>query len=270
MKTSSVGFFDGDKILSVATRPVDKSGWSEWLGRIFKYGASVWRAKKLPTGTMEGFQKLLDLEGTYEDVGRMLAASENGPRVAMTAVERLKLNGLGHGCIREVLGLQAKRHTGQDVEELSDLALSIALDREDQGRQLSEVDGSLTTVLSGFADLSKADLMFNTKVSCLRRKMVDEDKESWILEYSNTETKSQASCEMFDKVIITAPWNTSALIPPEILADYEQIQYRSQWLTLFVLNSTLDTKYFGSPATPTRFSRFPPPSHSHHSKQSKK
>ena len=63
---------------------------------------------------------------------------------------------------------------------------------------------------------------------------------------------------MFDKVIITAPWNTSTLIPPETLVDYEQIQYRSQWLTLFALNSTLDTKYFGSPATlPTQILPIP-------------
>ena len=249
VKTSSVGFFDGEKMLSVATRPVDKSGWSEWLGRVFKYGASVWRARKLPTGTMQGFQKLLDLEGTYGNVGQMLAASENGSPVARTAVERLKLNGLRQEYIRDVLESQIKRHTGQGVEELSDLALSMTLDREDQGSQLSEVDGSLTTVLSGFADLSKANLRFNTKVSGLRREVVDEDKKSWILEFIDVKSSNEPSYEMFDKVIIAAPWNTNVLVPPETLGDYEQIQYRSQWITLFVLNSTLGTTYFGSPAT---------------------
>ena len=249
MKTSSVGFFDGEKIVSAATRPVDKSGWSEWLGRIFKYGASVWRARKLPIGTMEGFQNLLDLEGRYDDVGQMLAASENGNPVARTAVERLKLNGLSQEYIREVLGPQVKKHTGQDIEELSDLALSMALDREDQGSQMSEVDGSLTTLLSAFGDLSGAGLKFNTKVSALRREMVTEGKESWILEYSDTENRSQSSYEMFDKVIIAAPWDTSALLSPETPPAYEQIQYRSQWVTIFISNTTLNTNYFGSSET---------------------
>jgi hypothetical protein len=71
-QSSSVGFFDGERIISVATRPVDTSTWSEWLGRIFRYGFSVWRAKNLPVGTMNNFQNLLDLERTYEDVGAML------------------------------------------------------------------------------------------------------------------------------------------------------------------------------------------------------
>jgi hypothetical protein len=249
IKTSSVGFFDGEKIISAATRPIDKSGWSEWLGRIFKYGASVWRARKLPTGTMEGFQKLLDLEGRYDDVGQMLAATENGNPVARTAVERLKLNGLSQEYVREVLGPQVKRHTGQDIEELSDLALSMALDREDQGSQISDVDGSLTTVLSTFGDLSRAGLKFSTKVSALRREMVTEGNESWILEYSDTENRGPPSYEMFDKVIIAAPWNTSALLSPETSPDYEQIQYRSQWVTLFISNTTLNTNYFGSSET---------------------
>jgi prenylcysteine oxidase / farnesylcysteine lyase len=258
VKTSSVGFFDGGKILSVATRPVDKSGWTEWLGRIFRYGASVWRARKLPTGTMKGFEKFLDLEGTYEDVGQMLAATENGGPVATSAVERLKLNGLSQEYTREVLGPQVKRHTCQDVEELSDLALSMALDREDQGSQNSEVDGSLATVLSKFGDLSKAELKFSTKVSGLRREMVIEGRESWILEYSGAETKSGSSYEMFDKVIIAAPWNTSSLLSPDTWVDYEQIQYRSQWLTLFVSNSTLVTKDFGDPTNlPTQILPIP-------------
>ena len=53
---STVGFFDGQKILSVATRPVAESSWNEWLGRIFTYGISVLRARKLPTGTMNDFR----------------------------------------------------------------------------------------------------------------------------------------------------------------------------------------------------------------------
>lgn len=79
--------------------------------------------------------------------------------------------------------------------------------------------------------------------------MVTERKGSWILEYSDTGKKSFSSYEMFDKVIIAAPWNSSALLSPETSASHEQIQYLSLWLTLFVLNSTLNTKYFGSPPT---------------------
>jgi len=80
----------------------------------------------------------LDLEGTYEDVDEMLAASGNVNPVGRAAVERLELNDVSQEYIREVLGLRS-RDTGQSVEELSDLAFTIVLDREDQGSQLSGV-----------------------------------------------------------------------------------------------------------------------------------
>ena len=76
-----------------------------------------------------------------------------------------------------------------------------------------------------------------------------EGKESWVLEYSDTENRSQSSYEMFDTVIIAAPWDTSTLLSPETSPDYEQIQYRSQWVTLFISNTTLNTNYFGSSET---------------------
>lgn len=263
-QSSSVGFFDGKKIMSPATRPVDKSDWIEWLGRLFKYGTSVWKAKKLPTGTMEGFQKFLNLEGTYDDVGDMVAISKNVGPVTKSALDRLKLNGLSQEYIRDVLGPQVRRHTGQDVDELSDLALSMALDREDQGVQTSEVGGRLTTVLSGFVNKSKAKLKFKTKVSGLKREMVEDGKESWILEYSEKRSQFGKVYEMFDKVIIAAPWNSSSL-QSEIPHHDEQIQYRSQWFTFFISNATLNSTYFGNPAilpsqiVPIPSSNLPPP-----------
>lgn len=247
-KGSNVGFFDGEKIISVATRPADKSDWSEWLGRVFKYGASVWRARKLPTGTIEDFQKLLNLEGTYDNVGQMLAASDNASPVTRSALERLKLNGLSQEYIREALGPQVKRHGGQGVDELSDLALSMMLEREDQGIQTSDIGGRLTTVLNGFVNQSKAQLKANTKVSGMRREMVEEGKESWILEYTETENWSEVVYDTFDQVIIATPWNTSSF-SSETSADEKQIQYRSQWLTFFISTTTLNTKHFGEPAT---------------------
>ena len=119
----------------------------------------------------------------------MLAVSDTGGPVAMTAIERLKLNGLSQEYIQEVMGPQVKRQTGQDIEDLSDLALSMALDREDQGLQVFGIGGWLGTVLDELAVRSKAELKFNTKVSGLRE-MVDEGIEGWILQYADIERES--------------------------------------------------------------------------------
>ena len=247
-QSSKVGFFDGQKIISVATRPVDKSDWGEWLGRLFNYGASVWRARKLPIGTMDDFQRLLNLDGIYGDVGEMLAASENLGLVSRSALERLKLNGLSQKYVHDVLGPQVKRHTSQSVERVSDLAMSMALDREDQGIQTFEVGGRLTTLLGDFIIKSKAVLKLNAKVTGLRREMVEGEKDSWILEYSESKSQTQATYEAFDKVIIATPWKPDT---PQfnLPGNANQIQYRSQWMMFFITNSTLDTSYFGNPST---------------------
>jgi len=48
---------------------------------------------KLRDGFIEAYQKLLDLEATYKEVGQMPSASGNINLVARTAVERMEPNG---------------------------------------------------------------------------------------------------------------------------------------------------------------------------------
>ena len=69
-----VGFFDGNGMVAQFKRPISETSWRSWLGLVLKYGASVWRAKVLPTGTMARWTRLLALtqKGRYTSVDEIV------------------------------------------------------------------------------------------------------------------------------------------------------------------------------------------------------
>jgi hypothetical protein len=241
-KVKEVGFFDGRSFVSKVTRPSGKMSWGMWLGLVWRYGASVWRARDLPQGTMSDFKGLLKGEKTFESVSEMVEEAEIDGAVGIGASERLKLNGINEKYVDEVMGPQVWRQTGQSVGELSDLAISMALEREDQ--MSGGTGGSFETVLERFVERSKADLRFNTKVTGLKREMVDAGKDAWILELKRS-GDHQPTYDSFDKVILAGPWNTISLRKDETL-KYEAVYYRSLCVTFLVSSQKLRPEYFGS------------------------
>jgi len=243
-KAEKVGFWDGEKMISERTRPIDETPWVDWLGLVLRYGISVWRAKRLPAGTMESYRKMLDStqNNVVGDIEQWLERKEMGGAVAMSARERLKSNGVSEVYVDGVLGPQVMRQFGQGVNELSDLALLMALSREESVVQVDGGGGRLEKILLRFLNESAAGVRLNTRVKELKRETWENGKDAWILEYQNTE-EGNLTHEAFDKVVLAGAWNVSEFLGKE--TEQEQVAYRSQWVTLVVSPRKLDSEYFG-------------------------
>lgn len=80
----------------------------------------------------------------------------------MSAEQRLRINSVSQKYADEVILPETRSRFGQDIAELNDLALSIAVYDADQGT--SHVGGRIRPVLEAMASLSEADLKLNTYV----------------------------------------------------------------------------------------------------------
>ncbi len=236
-----VGFFDGRSIVAKVTRPLDEMGWGAWLALLWKYKFSFLNAKELPTGTMASFRKLLKFREPHESVSEIVKAGKLNSVVGMSAVERLRMNGIGGSYVDEVLSPQVWRQTGQSLEELSDLAISMALERET--RVPAADDANLVMVLEEFLKRSKADLRLDTRVTGLRKEFVDDGKESWIVDCQRGEHHES---ESFDHVVLAGPWNTSSFLKDYHHHQGEEVYYRSLFVTFLLSNKGLNKEYFGS------------------------
>jgi prenylcysteine oxidase / farnesylcysteine lyase len=241
-RAKEVGFFDGRSIVAKVTRPLDEMGWGAWLELVWKYKFSFLNAKQLPTGTMASFGRLLRSRQPHESVGDMVKAAKLGSVVGLSAVERLRINGIGGDYVDEVLEPQIWRQTGQGVEELSDLAISMAVEREEQ---VSAIDGGiLLLAFEKFVKRSKADLRLGTRVAGLRREFVGRGDKSWILECRQSGDHG-IEYETFDHVVLAGPWNTSSF-HTDYRRQVEEVYYRSLWITFLLSTKELNKEYFGS------------------------
>jgi hypothetical protein len=261
-RKDGVGFWDGDSMKAEMVRPRTSIGWGQWMKLVWKFGASFWRAGDLPTGTMGGWARLTNLRTTtkghvFENMELWTSEAAMSNAVSLSAVERLDKNGVGGDYVRNVLRAQVRRQTGGEVEELSDLALSMALYREDGGLCVEGNGGRMVDVLERFLAESKAELRPDTKVIGLKRDLIQEEREDWILKYSGQHS-NEISYEAFDKVIIAAPWNASTLLDAD-KTETEDILYRPLFITLvFSKTKPLPSKFGGSGSVVSQILPIPP------------
>jgi prenylcysteine oxidase / farnesylcysteine lyase len=242
-RKDGVGFWDGDEMEMEMRRPRGDIGWAMWVKLVWHYGASFWRAGNLPTGTMKGWRSLLNNGGEVEGLGSWVSGGSVSGAVSLSGKERLEKNGVEGDYVRDVMRAQVRRQSGCEVEELSDLALSMALEREDKGFCVDGEGGRLVDVLEKFLSESKAEVRLGTKITGLKREFIQEGRDAWILELRGPGQK-QMGYEVFDKVIVAAPWNTSSLLSADESEKQEQIIYHSLWITLISSTSKLDSSNF--------------------------
>lgn len=262
VESAEVGFWDGKEMYVTVERPVGRIGWGEWMGLVLRYGASVWRARKLPEGTMKSFTEMLKArsmksgsfkcgEGnlTMEDI---VSAAGLSSAISTSAQDRLGKNGISGTYADEIIGPQLRHQLGQDVDEISDLALSLALQREYRAPASPAVwSGRFSNIMKRYLEESKAKLELNSEVFGLRKNVGDtEGQGKWELEIRSGD---RSGVEFFDQVIITAPWNWSEMtfFQADHSHDKEasvlgEVYYRSVHVTLVLSTGLLDTKYFGN------------------------
>lgn len=258
-RKDTVGFWDGSQsMVAEMVRPRYEMSWGQWIKLVWRYGPAFWKAEDLPKGTMLEWRSLLRLKemersAVFDKVEEWVSEGAMTNAVALSATQRLKKNGVEGDYVRDILRAQVRRQTGAELEELSDLALSMALEREDAGLCAEGQGGRLADIMERFLHQSKAELKLDTKINALKRESFEDGTEAWILELigpGQQEWKNpEMTYEVFDKVIIAAPWNTSSLLTSKEAENHEQIPYRPLLIEFVASKSKLDPKYFGNPAT---------------------
>ncbi|RDL38386.1 uncharacterized protein BP5553_02726 [Venustampulla echinocandica] len=250
----AVGFFNGKDIVADIPRPREEITWGNWVKLIWRYGSSVWRAAKLPTGTMEGFNGMLDLaeksdkSKPYVNPWEILVTGRMTGAASLSANERLAKNGIEGKYVEEVVRAQIRKQNGLDLEELSDLGLSMALEREGGEFCPNTEGGRLMHMLETFAVESRAALKLSTHVTAFKRELVEEEKEMWIVEYTQADM-DELHYEAFHKVVLATPWNSSSLLFAPITETREQIFYKPVWITIIATEGELGSEHFGRSET---------------------
>ncbi|KAF7857975.1 hypothetical protein EAF04_009332 [Stromatinia cepivora] len=249
-----VGYFDTNHIITETYRPYATTPWNHYIFLVWKYGTSVWRAPKIPIGTMKSFNTFIRtmnngrswISSVKEMIFEM-SQQHAYPSFSVPATERLEKNGIGNSYIRDILAPQVRRHTGQSIEQISDLALSMALNREEMGSQKAVNSGIFQMMMEKSLKESKAKLRLGAKVTKARWEEVMEDYETWLIELENATNKDELpTVEILDKLIIAAPSNYMELLGES--KDHESIfnldvsqdiEYQPVYITFFITSSLL-------------------------------
>jgi len=106
------------------------------------------------------------------------------------------------------------------------------------------VDGGFEQVMEKFVERSGAELRLGTKVTGLKREVLSDGKDGWVLALKGSGDQEK-TYEIFDKVILAGPWNTSSLLSDENREE-DEVYYRSLWVVFLLSSGQLNGEYFGS------------------------
>ncbi|RYO83211.1 hypothetical protein DL764_009486 [Monosporascus ibericus] len=214
LPSQKVGYYSGvrHQIVLQMTRPYDQTPTWDWLGLVWRYGASVWRARGLLSEAADLSERLAanvapSAAAAIADVPAILASLLGGTALAHEgAPETLRRHGISEAYAAEVLAPQVERGAQvQRVPAMSGLALAMAAGREDAGR--ARAGGDYAARVRELAKALGADVRLNSKVVGIERETADGgDKETrtatrWLLRHEG----GGAEAEAFDKVIMAAP-----------------------------------------------------------------
>lgn len=179
----------------------------------------------------------------FATVESMIIALGLSEETEMRGIERNRRNGISERYQNEVITPETHRRLSQDVAEINDLALSMALQDADQGP--SHSGGSTREVLEEMMRRSGAELRLNTRVLGLRYELISEAERVWIVE-SRREGSEELEFSGFQKIIFAAPWDP-ALTDVEEEFDFalQQAEYRSRHVTFFTSRKGLSSSLFG-------------------------
>jgi len=222
-----VGYFDGENMRAKIVRPYTDLSWKAYLCLVARYWLSITRAKNLPDEVAKKMDRFLGLYGTFGSIGEMIESSGLGKHIGKRGEDSLKDANIGDLYKHDVIGPQLRRQLVQGVEEVSELSLAMALQKEKMSSLGSEKN--IETALELLLAASGAGLKLGMNIQGLDRRTVDgAETEEWICETSGVD--GEVKHESFDHVIIAAPLDP---ILQEVLnIGKDTVSYRSILLTL--------------------------------------
>lgn len=239
--------FDGKRVSFETTCPSSALSWGSWLGQIYQFGASIWRALKLPVGTMGKLHGLANLDShpkfPFTSLETMIIALRLSCETEISGEERNRKNGISEKYQNEVMTPETYRRLSQSVAEINDLSLSMALHDVDQGH--SHSGGSIREILDDMMRGSGAHLRRDTRVLGLHYELLSEGERGWIVK-SRKEDSEELEFSAFQKIILATPWDPTLVeVDEEFDFPLQENEYRSRHLTLFTSRSGLSSSFFG-------------------------
>ncbi|KAF5868722.1 putative prenylcysteine oxidase 1 precursor protein [Botrytis fragariae] len=262
LRIGKVGYFNVNDIVTETYRPYATTPWKHYISLLFRYGPSVWLAPKIPTGTMKSFHTFLSTLDTIgvssiRDLTYIMSNKFGYTPSSLPASERLKKNGIGGNYVRDILAPQVRRHTGQSIEQISDLTLSIALEQEESGSPKAVNHGFYQMVIERSLKENKATLQLGARVTQARWKKVIGDDAKWVIQWENAARIGEnLGAEEFDKIIIAAPFNYTELLGKTqdgeslypLDDDTQDIEYQPLYITFFTTSSLLTSSLKNAPS----------------------
>ncbi|KAI1455694.1 hypothetical protein F4805DRAFT_459529 [Annulohypoxylon moriforme] len=238
--SQQVGYYS-DHIVSETTRPYSKTPITSWLGLIFKYGSSVWRAGALTKDGTGLRDRFVDPPLTTDSMQLMISLGILDS-VQERAQNGLDNRGIGGAYVTEILGPQVQRAHFQKIPETSTLAMLLAAAQEDYASFY--VGGELIDRLEQVISAIGANVRASATVAGIKHEYLSEDDSAWLVSYDALGLPS-LQAEAFDKVIIAAP--NFDLYQASSIDDIEAasvLTYQPVYITFFTTTSRFRSDLF--------------------------
>lgn len=227
------------------TRPSNKASWTSWTRESYFFGNSCKKVKEvgniaksqllqlyrdtMPVNSIQELVERHDLKNALSNGGLRILEEHDVPRIYMD----------------DVLEGEIAIQYSQSMRSLNNLALGIGAYNADQGKSLQ--GGSMAETLQAMLDDNSVDLRLSTEVFGFRRF----NATTWIVASRKQGTSSQPEYNMFDAVIVAAPFfpNDFEFENTKVRTTPRYIDYVNQHITWFTSSVEPDRDALGINAT---------------------
>ncbi|KAI1083210.1 hypothetical protein F5B20DRAFT_529057 [Whalleya microplaca] len=243
LPSQQIGYFAGDNPITQMTRPYSKTPMSSWLGLIWKYGSSVWRAGDMAKdGDLR--ERIVDVP-LVPDISQILISLGVIDSVRRHASDELEARGIGGSYLSDILGPQVQRAHAQKLSDISALALMMGSAQEDAAN--AYIGGDLLDRLEQIVSATGADVRTATRVKRMRHAQINEQETAWLVE-QDIAGVSAPRTESFDRVIIAAPnydlYGSSSASEQEEIEVASLLAYRPIHITFFTTTARLEPEQY--------------------------
>ncbi|ORY64385.1 uncharacterized protein BCR38DRAFT_485542 [Pseudomassariella vexata] len=241
LPSSEVGYYDGKHLVSRSTRPYDKTPtWSwAWFHQVFQYGASVWKTQEI-VREVDLRQKLRGLP-TIRTVHELLSSLGIDRKAHESSTETLHNHDISQLYRDEVVAPRVQRVLGQRLDDITGLALSMALAKED--RVNSHTGGDFLETLERILRRADATVLTSSTVTGIKYEELNE-KSAWLVE-SVHGTSNLTQYGAFDHVILAAPGAEKNALHRYDTNAFELPGHRSVHVEFFISSTRIDPLAFG-------------------------
>ncbi|KAI5862162.1 hypothetical protein GGS23DRAFT_597781 [Durotheca rogersii] len=242
LSSQEIGYFSGG-IFSQTIRPYVTTPFWTFVGLVFRYGFSVWRAGDMIKET--NIRDRIANAPVNIDITQVMISIDLMGSIKQSAQEALDGRGIGYPYITDVLGPQVERVHSQKISDISALAMMLAAAQEDVASFYT--GGELISRLDQILAATDATVRTGVEVSGIRYAQVGEQNATWLVEY-DTRTSPQPRAETFDKVILAAPRLDlyRAAAHRQDLEAASILAYRPVDVAFFTVPTRINPDVFGS------------------------